>query len=134
VLLLNGGELDKQDTDGWTSKHMAEFFGHEDLVEYFYRKEHPGLAMSGVIKLPPQKWHSEIYSKVKEDIIKEKKHLEDVQKANAEIAEMVRLSKGGRSFLESGFHAEQTRELSIEEAKEKDASMHEARIKMQMAD
>jgi hypothetical protein len=101
-------------------------------VEYLYRKENPGLAMSGIIKLPSQTWHSEIYFNVRDDIVKQKRHLLEAQQVNAEIAEMVRLYKSGRSFLESGFHVEQTRELTDKEKEEKQKSVEEARLKMQI--
>ena len=132
VILNSGGDLEAQDIDGWKAKQLAEFFGHLNVVEYLYRKENPALAMSGAVQLPSQPWHSEVYFEVKSDIAHQKRDLQEARRAAAEMADMVRLGKEGKSFLESGFHREMTRDLTEEEEKEKRGSMQVADRHMQV--
>jgi len=63
---------------------------------------------------------------------KEKKHLEVMAEMQAEVREMVRLSKGGKSFLESAFHSEMTGEASEEQKKIRREAEIEAREMMQI--
>ncbi|GMI46236.1 hypothetical protein TrCOL_g280 [Triparma columacea] len=132
VLMKAGAKLDEKDADGWSSKQLAEFYGHTTFVEYIFRLEHPGIAMGRIDEFPPQKWHSQVYSHVREDVEKRKQVLAESQMIQAEVQEMMRLYKGGKSFLESSFHAEQTRELSADEEKLREESKLLAAARMQL--
>ena len=132
VLMDAGAELDKKDADGWSSKQLAEFGGHSSFVEYIFRLEHPGIAMGRIDEFPAQKWHSQVYTHVREDVDKRKRVLAESQMIQAEVQEMMRLYKGGRSFLESSFHAEQTRELTVEEVDMRDEAKELAAARMQL--
>jgi len=132
VLIKAGADLNTKDADGWSSKQLAEFFGHKTFVEYIFRLEHPGIAMGRIDEFPPQKWHSDVYFHVKEDVKKRKACLAESQMIQAEVQEMLRLYQGGNSFLESSFHAEQTRELTEEESEMREKSKKSAKARMQL--
>ena len=88
--------------------------------------------MGRIDEFPAENWHSDVYHHVKEDVQKRKNILAERQMVQTEVAEMMRLFKGGKSFLESSFHAEQTRELTQGEAKLRRESMKLAKQKMQL--
>lgn len=134
ALVKAGAKVGAFDDDGWTPKMIAEYFGHIDFVDYMYRLENPGVAMGKMTELPPQEWHSDLYFKVKDEANKAKMKVAETQKIAAEVAEMAKLSKLGRSFLSSGFHAEQTRTLTKEEQIEMDKAMKTAKERLQMND
>ncbi len=133
VELINAGaDMAAQDTDGWTPKQVAEFRGHTTFMEYYFRKENPGMAVKRIVELPPQKWHSKAYFDVKENVADRKRRLEDDLRVQSEVQEMLRLHRQGKSFLESSFHAEMTRELTTEEIEGRLESDKMAAIKLQI--
>ena len=110
-----GADTGLQDCDGWSPKQISEFFGHSEFGEYIFRCENPSITFSRMTEFPPESWHSDIYFGVRKSVQKEKKQLAVMVQMQAEVREMVRLAKGGKSFLDSTFHAEMTGEGTQEQ-------------------
>ncbi|GMH48854.1 hypothetical protein TL16_g02625 [Triparma laevis f. inornata] len=132
VIMNHGGQLLRKDVDGWSAKQLAEFFNHRNFVEYIFRLENPGIAMGRIDEFPPEEWHNETYFQVKSDCEGRRKRLQDMLQVNAEVQEMLRLYKGGESFLKSSFHADKSRDLTEEEEELRRDAQEQARINAQL--